>query len=62
MNDLQKRKISAQWVPNCLTAEQKQKCLEITTLWKQRFNVEVKHFCIELSLLTKRGLETLNRS
>ena len=37
-NDLQKRKICARWVPHCLTAEQKQKSLEIATLWKQRFN------------------------
>ena len=38
-NDLQKRKICAQWVAHCLTAEQEQKCLEIATLLKQRFNV-----------------------
>jgi len=52
--DLQKRKICARWVPHCLTAEEKQKRLETATLLKQRFNDE-------LSLLTKRGLETLNR-
>jgi len=34
-NDLQKRKICAQWVPHFLTAEQKQKRLEIVTLLKQ---------------------------
>ena len=61
-NYLQKRKICARWVPHFLTGEQKQKCLQIATLLKQRFNVEVKHSCIELLLLTKRGLETLNRS
>jgi hypothetical protein len=55
-NDLQKIKICARWVPHCLTAEQKQKRLEIATLLKQRFN------CIELPLLMKRGLQTLNRS
>jgi predicted transcriptional regulator len=38
--DLQKRKICARWVPQCLTAEHKQKRLEIATLLKQRFNVE----------------------
>ena len=43
-NDLQKRKICAQWVPHCLTAEQKQKHLEIATLLKQRFNVEGQAF------------------
>jgi hypothetical protein len=48
----------ARWVPHSLTAEQKQNLLEIATLLKQRFNVEG----IELSLLTKRGLETLNPS
>ena len=30
-NDLKKRKISAQWVPHCLTAEQR---LDIATLLK----------------------------
>ena len=39
-NDLQKRIICARWVPHCLTAEQKQKRLEIATLLKQRFNIE----------------------
>ena len=39
-NDLQKRKICAEWAPHCLTAEQKQKRLEIATFLKQRFNVE----------------------
>jgi histone-lysine N-methyltransferase SETMAR len=39
-NDLKKRKICARWVPHCLTVEQKQKCLEIATLLKQRFNIE----------------------
>jgi len=43
-NNLQKRKICAQWVPHYLTAEQKQKCLEIATLLKQRFNVEGQAF------------------
>jgi hypothetical protein len=37
-----------------LTADEKKKRLEIATLLKQRFNAE-------LSLLTKRALETLNR-
>jgi len=43
-NDLQKRKICARWVPHFLTAEQKQKRLEIATLLKQRFNVEGQAF------------------
>ena len=34
----------ARWVPHCLTAEQKQKRLEIATLLKQRFNVEGQAF------------------
>jgi uncharacterized protein YeaC (DUF1315 family) len=38
--NLQKRKICIRWAPHCLTAEQKQKCLEIAALLKQRFNVE----------------------
>ena len=42
--DLQKRKICARWVPHCLTAEQKQKRLEIATLLKQRFTVEGQAF------------------
>ena len=42
--DLQKRKICARWVPHCLTAEQKQKRLEIATLLKQRFNIEGQGF------------------
>jgi hypothetical protein len=33
-----KRFAEKKWVPRCLTAEQKQKCLEIATLLKQRFN------------------------
>jgi hypothetical protein len=43
-NNLQNRKICARWVPHCLTAEQKQKCLETATLLKQRFNVEGQAF------------------
>jgi hypothetical protein len=43
-NNLQKRKICARWVPHCLTAEQKQKRLEIATLLKERFNVEGQAF------------------
>jgi uncharacterized protein YeaC (DUF1315 family) len=42
--DLQKRKICVQWVPHCLTSEQQQKCLEIATLLKQRFNAEDQAF------------------
>jgi len=30
--------------------------------WNKDLPLKVKHSCIELSLLTKRGLETLNRS
>jgi hypothetical protein len=43
-SNLQKRKICAQWVPHCLTAEQKQKHLDIATLLKQRFDVEGQAF------------------
>jgi hypothetical protein len=46
-NDL-KRKISAQWVPHCLTAEQKQKGLDIATLLKQRFDIEGQAFLYRL--------------
>jgi hypothetical protein len=34
--------------------------MEIAALLKQRFNVEGQAFLTELSLLTKRGLQTLN--
>ena len=34
------KKKSARWFPHCLTAEQKQKRLEIATLLKQWFNIE----------------------
>jgi hypothetical protein len=43
-SDLQKRKIRGRWVPHCLTAEQKQKRLDIATLLKQRFDVEDQAF------------------
>jgi hypothetical protein len=43
-SDLQKRKTCGRWVPHCLTAEQKQKCLDIATLLKQRFDVEGQAF------------------
>jgi len=42
--DLQKIKIYARWFPHCLPAEQKQRSVEITTLLKQRFNVESQAF------------------
>jgi len=42
--DLQKRKICGRCVPHCLTAEQKQKRLEIATLLKQKFNVDGQTF------------------
>jgi len=41
---LEKIKICARWVPHFLTAEQKQKRLEIATLLKQRYNVEGQAF------------------
>jgi len=41
---LQERKLCARWVPHYLTAEEKQKRLEIATLLKQRFNVEGQAF------------------
>jgi hypothetical protein len=43
-SDLQKRKTCAQWVPHCLTAAEKQKCLDIATLLKQRFDGEDQAF------------------
>ena len=59
--DLKKRKISVQCVLHWLTAEQKQKCLNTATFLKERFDVE-DNSCIELSLLMKCELGTLNRS
>ena len=43
-NDLNKRKIFAQWVPHCLTAEQKQKHLDIATLLKEKFGIADQAF------------------
>lgn len=43
-NDLEKRKISARWIPHCLTAEQQQRRLENATVLKQRFDVEGQIF------------------
>jgi hypothetical protein len=43
-NYLQKRKICARWVSHCLTAEEKQKRLEIATLLKQGLNVACQAF------------------
>ena len=47
-NDLKKTKISARRVSHCLTAEQKQKCLDIANLLKQRFNVEGQAFLFRI--------------
>ena len=52
-NNLQKRKICAQWVPHCMTADKKQKCLEIATLLKQRFNVEGQAFLYRIVTIDK---------
>ena len=52
-NDLQKRKICARWVRHCLTAEQKQKCLEIATLLKQRFDIEGQAFLYQIVTIDK---------
>jgi hypothetical protein len=52
-SDLQKRKICARWVPHCLTAEQKQKCLKTATLLKQRFNVEGQAFLYRIVAIDK---------
>ena len=60
-NDLKKRKISARWVHHCLTAEQMQKCLDIAILLKT-LDIEIKHACIELSLMMKHGLGTISQS
>jgi predicted transcriptional regulator len=43
-SDLQKRKNFARRVPHCLTAEEKQKRLDIATLLKQIFDVEGQAF------------------
>jgi len=56
------KKNLCQLVPHCLTAEQKQKRLENATLLKQDLTLKVNHSYFELSILTKHGLETLNRS
>lgn len=40
--------MSASWVPHCLTAEQKQKFLNISTLMKQRFDVEGEAFLSQI--------------
>jgi hypothetical protein len=50
-NDLQKRKICARWVPHYLTAEQKQKFLEIVTLLKQTLNVEGQAFLYQIAAI-----------
>jgi hypothetical protein len=52
----------SQGTTHCLTVDQKEKCMEIATLLKQRFNIEGQAFCIELLLLMKCGLEALNQS
>jgi hypothetical protein len=56
--DLQKRQFCARWLPHYLTAEQKQKRLEIYR--NKDLTLKGKLSCIKLSLLTKRGLESLN--
>jgi hypothetical protein len=61
-NDLQKRKVRARWIPQCLNAEEKEKRLEIVTLLKQSFNVESQEFLFRIVVIDKRGLETLNQS
>ena len=43
-NDLKNRKISARWLHHCLTAEQKQKRMDIATMLKERFEVEDEAF------------------
>ena len=43
-NDFKKRKIYARWIPHCLTAEQKQKRLDVATLLKERFDIEDQAF------------------
>jgi hypothetical protein len=52
-SDFQKRKICAQWVPHCLTAEQKHKCLDIATLLPQRFDVEGQAFLRQIVTVDK---------
>ena len=62
MKDLKKRKISARWVPHCLTTEQKQKCVDIATLLKERSDVEDQAFLFWIVAIDERGLVTLSRS
>ena len=52
-NDLKKRKISACWVPHCLTAEQKQKRLITVTLLKEKLNVEDQAFLHQIVAIDK---------
>ena len=54
-NDLKKRNISAQWVA---TAEQKQKCLDVVTLLKERFDVEGQAFLCQIVAIDEMGLGT----
>ena len=46
----------AQWVPHCLTAEQKEKGLEIATLLEQRFNAESEAFLYPIVVIDEKRL------
>ena len=56
-NDLKKRKISVQWVPHCLTAEQKQKRLDIAILLKERLNIEDQVFFSQIVAIDKKWIK-----
>ena len=62
LTNLNKKTISARWVSIYLTAEQKQKYLNIATLLKERFDVEHQAFLRRIFAIEKRGLGTLSRS
>lgn len=46
--DLQKRKVCARWITHYLTAEQKQKSLDIAILLKERFDIEGQAFLFRI--------------
>jgi hypothetical protein len=61
-NNLQKRKICARWFPHAWLLNRNRNAWKLQHYWNKDLTLKVKHSCIKLSLLTKCGLETLNRS
>ena len=55
-NDLKKRKISARWVPRCLTAEHKLLRLNIATLLKTRFEFEYQVFLLSIVVIDETSI------